>query len=96
MSESLNYAVGQECTWHGPLHRTLNVTKVDDDEEQYRCPSCGAVVKAMSAEAFWGAALVQELGVPGSLQTTRWSEGKCFPDLETLVNAYRQAMEGEQ
>jgi hypothetical protein len=24
----------------------------------------------------------------------RWSEGRCFPDFDTMQNAYRQAMEG--
>lgn len=96
MSLSLNYAAGVDCTWHGPLRYAIDVTTTADTEGQFRCPGCGAPVKAMNSDTFWAAAREQERKSPDSLLMLTWSQVKCFPDAETAVNAFRQAMEGEQ
>lgn len=86
------YAVGAECTWHGPL--TFAKLVADIDADVYSCPSCGGPLTLTTVEQFWADVAVAEKQRPGYELMMTWSEGKCYPDFDTMENAWRQAMEG--
>ena len=90
------YAVGEHCTWHGFLDRTvaIDVRTTDDATPQKLlcCPVCQQTVRPITLEK-WLAETNKHASSPEQKAMVRWSMGKCFPDEETLVNAYRQAME---
>jgi len=91
------YAYGTECTWHGPLTFTA-LGKTPDGWDvsvaPAACPKCGQPLKTTTADEFWHGVKQCDRHDPGHEALMRWSEGKCFPDFDTLQNAYRQAMEG--
>ena len=83
------YLCGVDCTWHGPAESAAR-----SFGDFPCCPECGAALFPIGTEAeFWAAAAAAERGNPGYDALMRWSQGRCFPDLETLEGAYRQAME---
>ena len=78
------YVVGKICTFHGPAGEV---------NEEYCCPKCGCEITGVATEEWQSLVAQAERGNPGYAAMMRWSEGKCFPDADTLQNAYRQAME---
>ena len=82
------YASGLSCTWHGLLVDT-GLRK----SGQQVCPHCGGDVKVLLEEEWRAAVALLDRKHPGYAAMMRWGQGRCFPDEETLVNAYRQAME---
>lgn len=90
MSEEL-YAYGKRCTWHGPT--TFASLIADGGEDDLICPFCGLELQVTTVFAFWQKVRCADAAQPGAEAMWRWSEGKCFPDFETMQNAYRQAME---
>lgn len=94
MNES-PYASATTCCWHDELskagkkkHRLLG--------EVSCCPECGSDLNEYpSAADFWSMVKRNDSKLPGYEATLRWSQGKCYPDYDTLQNAYRQAMEGQ-
>ena len=100
------YVFGR-CTWHGPIAmagtslRRVEVSSHGDDRPRFEtldvpsCPHCGSALFEMSEAEWWGLVQRQERTLPGYEAMMRWSQGKCFPDFDTLQNAYRQAMEGQ-
>jgi hypothetical protein len=91
------YGYGENCTWHGPLTfaAPVAVNRGDDDQaETPVCPSCGLPLQVMSSVLFWANVSAAEKQHAGYDDMMRWSEGKCFPDFDTLENAWRQHIEG--
>lgn len=93
------YGVGIECTWHGPLTFAAlpadppGADPLDDDPSRYRCPSCGGPLTVVTCEQFWQSVAVADTQRPGYENIMCWSEGKCYPDFDTMENAWRQALE---
>lgn len=92
MSDEL-YGYGTECTWHGPA---TFASQVATSEQDRACPRCGQLLHMVTADEFWSTAARFDRDHPGHEAMLRWSQGKCFPDFETMQNAYRQAMEGTE
>ncbi len=93
------YGYGTNCTWHGPLTFSVPAVRVDwandESDEAAACPKCGSPLKTdLSAEVFQARCAAVDRHRPGYDDMMRWSQGKCFPDFDTMQNAYRQAMEG--
>ena len=87
------YLMGIDCTWHDVRARAgkSKITWIDDTEPC--CPHCGSLTHGFATEReFWD--MARSLGGE-ALDIARWSQGKCFPDEPTLMDAYRQAMAGE-
>ncbi len=83
------YVYGLPCTWHGPI-----ATAAADPDATPCCPHCGCGLAEMPTEThFWGMVRLGEKLHPGYEALMRWAQGRCFPDGDTLENAYRQAME---
>jgi hypothetical protein len=89
------YGVGIECTWHGPLTFASDVSCSSDDQPLHACPYCGGSLKVTDSATFWSGVSAAEQQRPGYDQMMCWSQGQCFPDYDTLENAWRQAMEGQ-
>ena len=88
----MRYVYGADCTWHGPIAMagaTADGTPC--------CPvSGGPLLELPSEEAFWAEASANNRANPMAEPMLRWSRLRCFPDADTLENAYRQAMEGTE
>ena len=101
------YVNGLGCTWHGPIAladervQPADVSSHGEEPQSFDalvpcCPKCrGALMESPTEEFFWSMVRNQERNAPGYEAMLRWSKGKCFPDFDTLQNAYRQAMEGQ-
>ena len=58
------------------------------------CPHCGSMLMETGSQAEYMALIAsQERTHPEYVAMIRWADGQCFPDTDTLQNAYRQAME---
>lgn len=93
------FAAGEAaCMWHGPIQLAGRKDAAGGDELDNRCcPKCGADLEAVPNESnFWARVGLADVDEPGYEAMLRWSQGKCFESFDTLVNAYRQAMEGHQ
>jgi hypothetical protein len=85
------YVHGSSCTWHGPIALAAKAKFTNCP----KCPGCGGPLTQFDAEAdFW-------IFVRGQLGKTAYAnyeellqfgEGKCFPDFDTLENAWRQSL----
>jgi len=55
------------------------------------CPTCGGMLYEVANEAGFmaGAKQYEAAGHPGYRAFLRWQRGKCFPDMEAAVGAYR-------
>lgn len=92
MPHDIRYAYSKTCTWHGPYSALATTSR-----EIPCCPFCAStdIVEVATSGDFWEGARRSELDLPGYEAMLRWSQGKCYPDFETMQNAYRQAMEGQ-
>ncbi len=90
------HVYGAACTWHD---REENAGKTKpriiagQSISLPCCPHCGSALLEMSADEWWALARKNDRSQPGYEDMLRWSQGKCFPDFDTLQNAYRQAKE---
>ena len=87
------------CMWHGPIQLAGRKDAAGGDELENRCcPKCGADLESVPNESnFWARIRMSEdPDFHEAEAMLRWSQGKCFESFDTLVNAYRQAMEGQQ
>ena len=89
------YAIGLDCTWAGPIgDAAVKKSRYLQDTMAHFCPGCGGDVSFMnSAEDFWAKVAEGEKRSKGYEHMMRWAAGRCYPDMDTLINAYRQAME---
>lgn len=98
MPQDKPYAFSRGCTWHGsPAHARISVRRKpeDDADPPLCCPSCGSVVtQVASAEQWWAEVHASDRQRPGYEDMVRWGQDRCFPDFDTMQNAYRQYMEG--
>jgi hypothetical protein len=86
------YLMGIDCTWHDVAAKA-GKAKVAGCEMGACCPHCGSPTQGTATEReFWE--MVRGLGGE-SMAVALWSQGKCFHDEPTLMDAYRQAMAGE-
>jgi hypothetical protein len=95
------------CTWHGPISlaghiaHPVDISSYGEDMriEHFQlpvCPHCqGTLMESPTEEEWWATIRNHERELPGYEAMVRWSQGKCFPDFETMQNAYWQAMEGQ-
>jgi hypothetical protein len=91
MSQDPRYLYGQSCTWHGPIAEAEPMGEIEFPD----CPKCGGPLQQASGPGeFWTLVRATDREQPGYEAMMRWSQGRCFPDLDTLENAYRQAMAG--
>ena len=85
------YAHGTECTWHGPLAQAV-VRRGEPN-----CPNCrGLLAVAATEDDWWDYVRRLNRAAPGTEAMTRWGKGKCFPDQDTLQNAFRQSTAEEE
>ena len=90
-SGDTRYVYGLPCTWHGPI-----AAAAADFDMKPCCPHCGCSLAELPGEgAFWEMVRVGDRLNPGYEALMHWAQGRCFSDGETLENAYRQAMEGQ-
>lgn len=91
------YGIGTDCTWHGPLTFAAIGKTVDESathcSDEPLCPSCFRPLTVTTVEQFWENVAAAEKQRPGYELLMTWSEGKCYPDFDTLENVWRQAME---
>lgn len=97
MARDTPYAFSRTCTWHGsPAAAALRKPNRVNGETVtgLGCPHCGAVVvETPSAWTWWAGIKRSAKAKPEIEKMVLWGQGKCFPDPDTLENAYRQAME---
>ena len=98
MSPDLAYAAGVECTWNdvlGLVRMLPRLSQVPPFLVVTRpcCPRCGGEVREISLEEWQSQMREAAKQYPDAEAIMRWSRGRCFPDFETLENAWRQAME---
>lgn len=90
------YSYSSSCTWHGHPREAARRRQTDDGLEP-ACPYCSArLIEVPSAEVWWSGVRRLNAQRREYEEMMRWSEGKCFPDFETLESAFRQAMEGQR
>lgn len=91
------YASGVQCTWHGPLAEAAPISKLRNTSQGVdsvsACPVCLGELREVNLETFQTEIRDGDRRLPGYEQMVTWSRGRCFPDFDTLQNAYRQAME---
>lgn len=93
--EDKPYAFSRQCTWHGELAEASPRRVMREGEPDHECPRCGSpVLVHPSGAAWWASIRATNKAIPEYEEMMRWSENKCFPDFETMQNAYRQYMEG--
>ena len=83
------YVHGKSCTFHGPIDRAA-AARFDHIP---KCPTCGgALIEYANEEAWWAAVRAHDPQYRNYETMLRWSEGRCFPDFDTLENAWRQSL----
>lgn len=89
------YGIGVTCTWSGPVSEAgIKPVALLRFGQVFVCPECGGPLSfALSEEDYWATVAVGEKRAQGYEKMMRWAKGRCYPDAETLLNAYRQAME---
>jgi hypothetical protein len=94
MSEN-NYGRGVTCTWHGPLTSAHSMRTIEDGLSVMmpHCPVCLGELHLVQEDEITTEMRLMDHSFAGVMAVFTWSKGKCFPDMETLENAYRQAME---
>lgn len=86
------YVHGVECIWHGSICEAAT-----RDTGEPCCPHCGGLLGEYVSEShFWTMVRAQERKLPRYEAMLRWSRRLCFPDFDTLQNAFRQSMTGDE
>lgn len=101
------YVYAEHCTWHGPIALAgtakyrVDVTSTASEQREYWvteapcCPRCKDTLCELSSEDdFWAMVRNQERELPGYEAMLRFGAARCYPDFDTLQNAWRQAIEG--
>lgn len=95
MSQDTTYVFGIDCTWHDTA-ANAGVSRFGTTEVPC-CPKCASLLNQLASSGeFWSMVRRHAQADPANDYEgmMRWSQGMCFPDVDTLTNAYRQAMEG--
>lgn len=100
------YVFGMTCTWHGSIQdasycfASATIESADPDAVEETpamlpcCPHCGSMLMEVASEEEWKASVQRDCrSHPEYAAMIFWAKGKCYPDADTLQNAYRQAME---
>ncbi len=88
------YVFGVTCTWHGPIQDAAYCFPPGSSMPLPCCPHCGGMLMEVESEEAWKANVHSHgRNHPDYVAMLAWAKGRCYPDVDTLPNAYRQAME---
>jgi hypothetical protein len=74
------------CTWHN------TIDKVGMSGSLPCCPKCGSMLMELPNEDSWWINVREfDKTHPGYLELIKWGQGKCFPNLIDLIEAYNKS-----
>ena len=87
------------CTWHDSIHKagSTGPQKMMVNGRQITsaglpcCPMCGSMLCEVSDKKIWDEGVAEhEKMHPGYAAYVKWTQGRCFPNLDAALAAYNR------